>query len=492
MVGALAVVKPLPEVRVTELPQEDIKWCTVSLSDVLDTGKRLEASVFEVEGRHAREAVENCTWGTVPLGEPGNGLLEKAYYPGRFKRIYCSAECGVPFYLPSQMTDIRPKPDKYISALTKCDISDLKLKRGDLLLTRSGTIGNSTIVSQTLEDVVFSDDVIRVTPKNPIDLGYLYAFFRSETGYKILQTNQYGSVIRHIEPEHLYSICVPNPPEAIKKKINDLIMQSYRLRDESNELLDTATKMLVETLNLPPIKEFQIEQFGDGYETNNYSVKLSETNKRLDGSYHVPIAKAITEHLRRNAKELLTVGDKRVSKDIILPGRFKRVYVEEGQGRVFFGGKQLFELDPSNKKYLSLAHHGDRIKEQLELHENMTLITCSGTIGKVTLVPRQWERWAANQHIIRVVPASDEIAGYLSVFLSSEYGYPLITRFTYGSVVDEINATHVSQIPFPILADKPIQDKINQLALKANSLRYEAYKLEQEALRSMNDEVIFA
>jgi type I restriction enzyme S subunit len=156
------------------------------------------------------------------------------------------------------------------------------------------------------------------------------------------------------------------------------------------------------------------------------------------------------------------------------------------------GGKQIFELDPSNKKYLSLVHHRKRIKKQLELRENMTLITCSGTIGKVTLVPKHWDHWAASQHIIRVVPSANEIAGYLSIFLASDYGRHLITRYAYGSVVDEIDDNHVSQIPFPFLKDATAQAEINRLALQSNDLRYQAYQLEQEAMRVMEEEVIFA
>lgn len=186
------------------------------------------------------------------------------------------------------------------------------------------------------------------------------------------------------------------------------------------------------------------------------------------------------------------VGNKNISREIILPGRFKRVYVDEGYGRVFIGGKQLLELDPSNKKYLSLVHHGDRISKQLELHENMILITCSGTIGKVALVGKHWDGWTANQHIIRIVPANENIAGYLSVFLSSDYGYTLITRYTYGSVVDEIDNTHVADIPLPILKNIDVQNKINSLALEANKKRYEAYKHEKEAMLIINKEVIYA
>ena len=122
----------------------------------------------------------------------------------------------------------------------------------------------------------------------------------------------------------------------------------------------------------------------------------------------------------------------------------------------------------------------------------MTLITCSGTIGRVTLVGKHWEKWTANQHIIRVVPANKDIAGYLSIFLASEYGYPLITHFTYGSVVDEIDDIHVSSIPFPLLKNANVQHRINELALEANEKRYEAYMLEQKALRIIDQEVIFA
>lgn len=75
----------------------------------------------------------------------------------------------------------------------------------------------------------------------------------------------------------------------------------------------------------------------------------------------------------------------------------------------------------------------------------MTLITCSGTIGKVALVGKHWEEWTASQHIIRVVPADKDVAGYISVFLASDYGYPLITHYTYGSVVDEIDDRRTAQ-----------------------------------------------
>ena len=213
---------------------------------------------------------------------------------------------------------------------------------------------------------------------------------------------------------------------------------------------------------------------------------------RADASYHVPIVDAIVDILKKNAAEVTTVGDERISSDIILPGRFKRVYVEEGYGTVLFGGKQMYELDPSNKKYLSKSKHDERIINELEIQENTTLISRSGTIGKVCLVPKHWQNWVASEHIIRVVPANNDVAGYISIFLSSDYGYELIKRFTYGSVVDEIDDNHVRQIQIPILKNQDIQKQINDLALQANEKRYQAYLLEQEALKVLDEEVIYA
>jgi len=472
-----------------ELPRRVIKWCSVALSEVVATGKRLEASVFNPQGRRAREVVSTGKWKSVPLC--GKGGLATSYVGGRFKRIWLE-HSDLPIYQPSSITDIYPLSDGYLSKNTKTNLDMLRVHRGQILLSCSGTIGKVTLVSKTLDNKIFSHDLIRINAITPTDAGYIYAFMHSFIGNMLLQTNNYGAVIQHIEPEHLVDVLVPNPPNEIKARINNLVLRSFEMRDESNELIDKATSMLIAELKLPPLDKFQTEQFNNSTSVNTYSVKLSELAGRLDGSYHLPIVKAITKHLQNHAAEVTTIGDKRVSKDIILPGRFKRVYVEEGQGRVFIGGKQIHELDPHGKKYLSLIHHGVRIKKQLELAENMTLVTCSGTVGKATLVPHHWNRWAASQHIIRICPTDTNIAGYIAIFISSDYGRQLIMGFTYGSVVDEVDDNHVSQVPFPLLKDVATQAEINSLALKSNELRYQAYQLEQEAMSVFENEVLLA
>ena len=90
------------------------------------------------------------------------------------------------------------------------------------------------------------------------------------------------------------------------------------------------------------------------------------------------------------------------------------------------------------------------------------------------------------------MPIDDKIAGYLYAWLSSDYAYPLITRYIHGAVIDEINDTQVSEDGMPLVHDKNVQQEINDTVLEANRKRTEAYTLEQEALKVLDEKVIYA
>lgn len=468
-----------------------LKWCTVSLSDIVSRGKRLEARVFDVEAKQAWERLSKSKYNCVSLmGD--NGLVCGAYYPGRFKRIYSDRLNGEAFYLPSQMTDIYPKPEKWIANLTKCNLDELRLKKNTLLLTRSGTIGTISLVSKTTQGKIFSDDVIRINFNGAYDLGYVYAFLKSKTGNKVLTTNGYGSVITHLEPEHLKEIPIPNAPDEIKKRIHDLIVHSYELRDESNELIDKATKLLIEELHLPKLHEFEVEDYKKNAPVETFNVKLSEMSGRADSSYHVPIVDAIVEHLQKYADEVTTIGDSRISKDVVLAGVFKRTYVGEDYGYPFLGGKEITQLNPKTEKFLSKPIHKARYEKELKVVENTILVSDRGTIGTTAIVPKHWNGYAVSQNVLKVIPANNSIAGYLYIYLNSEIGNCLVRRQTYGSVVDMIDNNSLSSVEIPLLKSKDIQSKINSLALEANEKRYEAYLAEQKALKIMDKEVIYA
>ena len=470
--------------------EKPLKWTSVNVQEVIDSDYRLGASMYSNDGRRARkDLIEKCKWDTVYLcGENG---LATAYYGTRFRRIYVDKQ-AFPIYQPAQINELYPKPSAYISHSTQTDIDALRVKKGQILLTCSGTIGNCTYVRNTLDNLIFSHDVIRIEPKEYN--GFIYAFLKSKTGFSIVNTNNYGAVIEHIEPEHLNHIPIPNPPPILKQEIHDLIEESFKLRDASNALMDAAQDLIKTALQLPSIGAFheRAEQFDKMASVLNYSVPSSEVIDRLDGSYYVPVVKAIEQHIAKTAKEIAKVGDGRICQSVTLPGRFKRIYVEEESGVVFLGGKQIHELDPSNKKHISISKHTERIKNELTIKEGMILITRAGTPGKTVFVPRHWDGWAITDNIISLVLVSNSIAGYLYAWLSSDYGQELLHRFVCGSVVSYLEKEHILQVSVPLLRDENTQREINDTVLEANRKRTEAYNLEQEALRVLDEKVIYA
>ncbi len=461
-----------------------VKSCSVQIGDVLANDLRLEAGVYDIDARAARVRVTDGAFGWKPL--VGQGGIADACVGGRFKRIWVESG-GIPIFQPSAVPEIDPEPDGYLSPKTQTDLDSLRVHGGQVLVTCSGTVGKTGFVSKTLAGHVFSHDLLRVISHNPSDAGYVYTFLKSGTGQLLLCGSQYGAVITHIEPEHLASIPVPDAPEEVKARIHGAVVKSYALRDESNDLLHRAAELLGDALKLPPIAEMRDAR--PSSEPECFSVSVGSLCGRLDGSYHVPIVHEIEKRLHINAGEVTRVGDKRISKSVILPGRFKRVYVEEGHGRPMIGGKQLGELDPSGKKYLSTARHKEEF-DALAVKENTVLVTRSGTIGKVALTPRHWDSWIPSDHILRIVPAAKEIAGYLYVWLSSEWAKPLVLRNSYGAVIDEISDVQLDAVPVPLLTDTVLQSEINNLALRASTLRSEAYDWEQSALREMETQVL--
>lgn len=473
------------QVKVDEAP---IKWCSVTLADVMSRGKRLEARVFDVDAKYAYDLINKNKYGCLPLYGEGS-IVNRAYYGGRLKRNYVPKEheCAIGFIGSAEMLDIYPRPIKFMA--DEESVKDLHVSEGTVLLSRSGTIGNVSFCNKTLSGFLVSEHAMRLECNDYS--GYVYTFLKTNIGKKMVCSNIYGAVIQQIEPEHLFNVPIPNAPIEIKKQIHNLIIKSYELRDESNKLIDQATDLLIDELNLSAINEFKQNNIKNPTSVNAFNVKLSNLVGRADASYHLPIVDAIIEHLKNHAAEVATIGDKRISKQIILAGVFKRTYVEEEYGYPFLGGKEITQLNPKTEKYLSKSIHKKRYEKELKVTENMILVTDRGTIGTTTLVPRHWNGYAVSQNVLKIIPANDDIAGYVYIFLNSEWGTELVRRQTYGSVVDMIDNNSLASVEIPLLKNQDAQTKINHLALKANEKRYEAYLLEQEALKIMDEEVIY-
>jgi len=131
-----------------------------------------------------------------------------------------------PYYTPSAVLQDRRDSVKWLdlSRATPKQIRDfdqVRVERGDILITRSGSIGRIAYITPGLAGSIVSDDAIRIRISNPDLRAYVYAFLNSAEAQNQLLRNEYGAVQQHLEPHHVADLLIPVPDDW--SKVADLI-----------------------------------------------------------------------------------------------------------------------------------------------------------------------------------------------------------------------------------------------------------------------------
>ena len=273
---------------------------------------------------------------------------KEVFYPGRLKRVWTKEQYGEQFFTGAQILQSYPQTNKYINPKKVKNLESYRVHKNTLLITRSGTIGNLTIVTGVLDGKLVTEDAIRVIAKNSQDIGFLYAYLKSNVGNPLIQQSVFGAVIDHIEPKHIEEIKIPKIKNELRDTIGNNVLKVFNLRDEANKLIDEATSDFYNKTKLTKIK---IED-SELYECNNKvwtNYEFSE-GLRLDGSYYNLLNALVLKNIKKTIKEYEPLGKK--NRIFELP-TYKRIYLKVGNGLPFLSGKNLIEANFQDLKYLS-------------------------------------------------------------------------------------------------------------------------------------------
>ena len=256
---ALLRVCKLPhlEPNVMSADSRDMITMTINASELTEAC----SSVCEFRlGAHfynpfARTAIANILKSAPKkrrLGEVSHDVI----MGGRSKRNYVESAYGTPFLSGKNIVQIRQTDLKHVSNSETEDLNNMLLKRGWILVTRSGTVGRSCFVWDNFEDYAASEHILRVLPNEAeIDAGYLYAFLASEYGYQQMIRFLFGSVIDEIADHQLKKVFVPLPSPAQQKEIGNQVRLAYEKRAEALRLENDAQAILLREIKRNPGKE---------------------------------------------------------------------------------------------------------------------------------------------------------------------------------------------------------------------------------------------
>lgn len=212
---------------------------------------------------------------------------------------------------------------------------------------------------------------------------------------------------------------------------------------------------------------------------------LQEGGRRLDCNPYMSGALEARDTLkqlkaRKDALSTLTTGH---TGGIYNGPVFARIWVDDPRyGVPFLSNSDMLNADLANLPLLQRRYAESKKLAHLELSPGTTLITCSGTIGRMTYVRPDMAGMWSSQHIMKVVPDPERVpAGYLYAYLSSRYGVPLVVSGTYGAIIQHIEPEHIAELPVPRFG--PVfEQEVAQLIDAAAAERVAASKHRRAAL----------
>ena len=448
----------------------------------LPTSARFDASYHLSEGETVKRTINNSPYKLISVGD----AAERIFYGARARRVYVSKkDHGVPFLSSSDILLSDLSNVKYVSKKHIPSIDDMKLQKGWVLISRSGTVGNCAYTNEKYAQRLASEDIIRLVPNNILRGGFVYAYLASKYGYSLLTQGTFGAVIQHIEPNNVAGIPIPVFPDDFQTKVDDLIQESSRLREEAADLLEKAKKTLKSEANLPDLTVEDYNYFGSSYvgrEVSTFGRNIQDISSVSFNAFNY------SERVRKNILSRLekikhiSLYDALDDKKLQSPMGVTVNELEEGHGIMLINQKDIFDQIVRGKWVAKKAKYYSDLLQKDEI-----LIAKIGTLGesesfcRCIYVGEELKGKLISSAFYRFKSSALIPSGYLFAWLSSDYGFRLIRASHYGTKLCYPNPAILYKYPVPIIS-KQLMQEIDIMVKDAHHKYYLANNNELSAI----------
>jgi len=166
-------------------------------------------------------------------------------------------------------------------------------------------------------------------------------------------------------------------------------------------------------------------------------------------------------------------------------GQDKIVWAQDGfHGMPFLRSSDILDADITESLFISRKQVAGN--SLFQCPAGTTLITRSGTIGRMTYMRPDMTDTAISQDVLKVVPDTSKVnAGYLYAFLKSRFGLPMVTGGTFGSIIVHIEAENIADLLVPRLG--AVEDQAHELIQRAANAQVESGELRKHAGSMVNE-----
>jgi len=338
--------------------------------------------------------------------------------------------------------------EKYLNRLENFLLNDK-----DILIAMTGaTIGKVGRIYQNDLHAFLNQRVGKfIIDKTKINPDYLFYILQFEIFTDQIKKLSLGGSQPNISPGSIEEIKIPLPPLSIQNKIVDIMQKTYQEKKEkeaeAGKLLESIDDYVLDELCIkaPEIKRDMV------FEVMSDKVE----NSRIDAEYWQPFLEEIEQTIDKGKYK--TQKLKSFITKIHYGASTSNAYVDDGIPLL-----RILNLKPNHLDLSDAVHLPESFRKELGnafVKANELLISRSGTVGIVAVMPKEADGFAFGSFMIKFC-LNDEInKEFVSIWLNNKLNKLLTEREKIGAIQSNITIGTIENfdIPVPPLA---IQNKI--------------------------------
>lgn len=241
-VEANKLLKEAIELFESQLNESKVKlgfqFGSISASEIFSKQKRLD-SQYQILWKSIKNEYKSIEYQKI------QEIAKSIFVGGRGKRNY--VDNGVPFLSSSDMMLFNPVRNSKKVSFNTPGLKSMKVEKFDILISRSGTVGNTIIVGDSLKNVAVSEHALRLKINSTvISPSYVFAFLNTNIGKRAMEASSFGSVIITLNEELIGDIDIPILDKTIQNvisvKIENYINSIDNATIKENQAIDLIEK----------------------------------------------------------------------------------------------------------------------------------------------------------------------------------------------------------------------------------------------------------
>lgn len=441
------------------------------LSD-LERSHRLDAEFYSKENQHVLNVLNKLSIKTisdVALVSDGNHMSISEQFCNEGISYYRGQD--VHSFFIEQANPICIDEGTY----NKSIMLRSHLKKGDVLLSIVGTIGEVSLVT-TSNKATCSCKLAILRPNN-IDENYLAIYLSSKFGRSQIKKFTRGAVQMGFLLEDMNQIYIPIFPESFQSSIADMVKKAHACLEESKTLYKEAEKLLENEL---------------GIDDELFSKKDTvESSVRSFSSVFHDSARIDAEYYQNKYDEYESLIKKYKGGWDLVQNKFNQNKNTLSFSKTEYNYIEIGDIDTSNG-----SCNYNKVKKE-ELPANARILVSKGDLliskvrpyrGAVSIIDFEQEDFIASGAFTVLQKKTDYLLETLQILLRTSLYKDWMLKWNVGTSYPVIKDENILELPIPILPSS-IQVKIAEKIQHSFELRKQSKQLLEDAKRMVEEEI---